>query len=68
MDRYFSYSRDRKIPFYIVLGFGGNPDSPTELFCVPLEEAKNPQIHINTLQKYYHDSNRGFIWKSGILK
>ncbi len=65
--RYFSYSRDRKIPFYVVLGLGGNPDSPIELFCVPLQEAKNPQIHIDMLRKYYHDLRRGFIWKNGIL-
>lgn|GEM_PF-1393002 len=68
MDRYFSYARERKIPFHIVLGFGGSPDSPLELFCVPLEEAKNPQIHISTLQKYYHDPRRDFLWKSGTLK
>jgi len=68
MDRYFSYSRDRKIPFYIVLGFGGSPDSPIELFCMPLQEAKNPQIHIDMLRRYYHDRGRNFIWKNGILK
>lgn len=68
IDRYSSYSRDRKIPFYVVLGLGGNPDSPIELFCVPLQEAKNPQIHIDMLRKYYHDLGKGFIWNSGILK
>ncbi|HEY3363134.1 MAG TPA: hypothetical protein VGK06_15290 [Methanosarcina sp.] len=68
IDRYFSYSRDRNIPFYIVLGLGGSPDSPIELFCVPLEEAKNPQIHIDMLRKYYHDLEKDFVWKSGILK
>jgi len=68
IDRYFSYSRDRNIPFYVVLGFGGNPDSPIELFCVPLQEAKNPQIHIDMLRKYYHDQKKDFIWKNGVLK
>jgi hypothetical protein len=50
------------------LGLGGNPDSPIELFCVPLKEAKNPQIHIDMLRKYYHDLERGFIWRNGVLK
>lgn len=68
IDRYFSYSRDRKIPFYVVLGLGGNPDSPIELFCVPLQEAKYPQIHIDMLRKYHHDQKRDFIWKNGVLK
>ncbi|AKB80928.1 hypothetical protein MSBR3_0350 [Methanosarcina barkeri 3] len=68
IDRYFSYSHDRKIPFYVVLGLGGNPDSPIEVFCVPLEEAKNSQIHIDMLRKYYHDLEKDFIWKNGVLK
>jgi hypothetical protein len=68
IDRYFSYSRDRKIPFYVVLGLGGSPDSPIELFCIPLQEAKNPQIPIYMLRKYYHDLEKNFIWKNGVLK
>ncbi|MDD4249863.1 MAG: hypothetical protein PHT13_12250, partial [Methanosarcina sp.] len=42
MNRYFSYAHERKIPFHIVLGFGGSPDSPSEVFCVPLEKSTNP--------------------------
>lgn len=62
MDRYFSYARERNIPFYAVLGLGGTPDFPSEIFCVPLEEAKTPQIHINTLQKYHHNPRGDFLW------
>jgi hypothetical protein len=40
MDRYFSYSHDRNIPFYVVLGLGGSPDSPNELFCIPSKKLK----------------------------
>lgn len=61
-DRYFSYARERNIPFYAVLGLGGTPDFPSEIFCVPLEEAKTPQIHINTLQKYHHNPRGDFLW------
>jgi len=68
MNRYFSYAHERKIPFHIVLGFGGSPDSPSEVFCVPLEETKNPQIHISTLQKYHHDPTEALLWENGILR
>jgi hypothetical protein len=68
MERYFSYAGDRRIPFYVVLGLGGSPDSPTEMFCMPLEEAKNPQIHLNTLHKYYRNPGKDFLWKNGALK
>jgi hypothetical protein len=68
MDRYFSYAHERKIPFYAVLGLGGSPDFPSEVFCIPLEGAKNPQIHINTLQKYRHNPGENFIWDGKHLK
>jgi hypothetical protein len=68
MNRYFSYAHEREIPFYIVLGFGGSPDSPSEIFCVPLEEAKNPQIHTSSLQRYRHNPTEDLLWESGTLR
>jgi hypothetical protein len=67
MDRYFSYARKRNISFYAVLGLGGTPDFPSEIFCIPLEEAKTPQIHISTLQKYHHNGV-DFLWAGSRLK
>lgn len=68
VDRYFSYARERNIPFYAVLGLGGTPDFPSKIFCVPLEEAKNPQIHISILQKYHHNPRGYFLWADRRLK
>lgn len=68
MDRYFSYAHERKIPFYVVLGSGGSPDSPADVFCVPLVEAEGPKIHISKLRKYHHNPTEALIWKNGILR
>jgi len=56
------------MPFHIVLGFGGSPDSPSEVFCVPLEKSTNPQIPIGTLQKYRHNPKEVLLWENGILR
>jgi hypothetical protein len=68
INRYFSYAHERKIPFYIVLGFGESPDFPSDVFCVPLEEAKDPQIHISKLHKYHHNPREALVWENGALR
>lgn len=68
MNRYFSYAYERKTPFYVVLGLGGSPNSPSDLFCVPLEEAKDPQIHISKIQKFHHNPLEPLFWENGTLK
>lgn len=68
MNRYFSYAHERRIPFHVVLGFGGSPDSPSDVFCVPLEEAKDPQIHISKLCKYHHNPTEALVWEKGTLR
>ena len=40
------------IPHYLVLGFGGTPDDPRELFLVPADEIKREWIHKESLQSY----------------
>lgn len=68
MNRYFSFAQERQILFYVVLGLEGRPNSPAEVFCVPLEVAKNPKLPMHSIRKYYHDPREDFVWESGILR
>jgi hypothetical protein len=36
--------------------------------CVPLEEAKDPQIHISKLHKYHHNPTEALVWEKGTLR
>lgn len=39
LERYRTFSRERRTPVFIVLGLGGTPDAPEQLFVVPLDKA-----------------------------
>ena len=64
IKQYNEYSRKNKIPVFIVVGLGGEPDNPEGLFCIPLEEAKYPNLFTNVLEKYEGNTeNPSFFWK-----
>ena len=40
LNRYKEFGRERQIDVYIILGLGGVPQNPKELFIIPLQKAK----------------------------
>jgi hypothetical protein len=40
LNRYKEFGRNRQIDVYIILGLGGVPQNPKELFIIPLPKAK----------------------------
>ncbi|MDT8357461.1 MAG: hypothetical protein RQ758_03040 [Methanomicrobiaceae archaeon] len=66
---YRNYSKTNKIPVFIFIGLGGRPDNPETTFCIPLEEAKYPDLFPNVLEKYERTPpNKPFFWRDGNLK
>jgi hypothetical protein len=51
---YFSYQQKRKIPVYIIIGVGGIPSAPREVFIIPLKEILQcgTTVHFNILNQY----------------
>lgn len=68
LDRYRKYAADNEIPFFVVIGLGGNPKSPDFLFCIPLEEAKYPALYPSVLEKFERDPEKNFFWDGKRLK
>lgn len=64
IKRYKQFSQERKIPVFIVIGLGGEPDEPEYMFCIPLEEAKYPELFTSILEKFERPSDRNFFWKN----
>jgi len=52
LKNYWQYSKDRAIPVFIILGVGGKPEAPEELFIIPLDEIQGPVLYRNQLNKY----------------
>ncbi|MCG6142802.1 restriction endonuclease [Leptospira mtsangambouensis] len=64
IKRYKQFSIERKIPVFVVIGLGGEPDDPEYMFCIPLEEAKYPELFTSLLEKYERPSDKEFFWRN----
>jgi hypothetical protein len=52
----------------VVVGVGGSPKKPAMMFCIPLKDAKYPEIFPSVFEKYERDPGRTFFWRDGMLK
>jgi len=68
LNRYRKYEKEHDMPFYVVIGLGGNPQHPDRMFCISLEKAKYPELYPSIFEKYERNPNEMFFWKNGILK
>lgn len=65
---YLSYAAQNKRPVFVVIGLGGRPDNPNRMFCIPIEDAKYPELFISRLRKYERKPSDKFFWKEGNLR
>jgi len=69
IKNYQQYSKERKVPVFLVIGLMGRPSRPEYTFCLPLEVAKYPDIFPSILEQYERiPPNKPFFWRDGILK
>ena len=68
IKRYNAYSRSNRIPVFVVIGVGGSPKNPATMFCIPLKDAKYPEIFPSVFEKYVRDPGKTFFWRDGMLK
>ena len=67
MKRYQQFQKEKNIPVFIVIGVGGSPTSPTTMYCLPLNEAKYPELDKSYLEKYERSPVKLFFWKNNRL-
>ncbi len=69
IKKYNAYSKKNNIPVFILIGVGGTPDNPAHTFCIPLHEAKYPDLFPSLLEKYERSPpDKTFFWRDGMLK
>jgi hypothetical protein len=56
LKRYRSYATEK--PFYVVIGLGGSPDNPGQLFLERVDKLTNPLIGSNSLNRLFLQSQR----------
>lgn len=63
IKNYKEYAEKLNIPVFVVIGVGGEPEKPEELFIVPLQEMKSNTISKSELANYKKDiSETRFFW------
>lgn len=67
LERYKEYAEEHRLPFFVVIGLGGDPTYPERMFCIPLAEAKYPALFPSVFERFERDPDKNFFWKNGIL-
>ncbi|MCZ7381446.1 MAG: hypothetical protein O8C64_07765 [Candidatus Methanoperedens sp.] len=67
LQRYRDFSYNRKMPVFIVIGLGGYDNEPKEMFNIPLEEAKYPDLYPSVFNRFSRPPDKPFFWKNGEL-
>jgi hypothetical protein len=67
IENYKKFSQKRRMPVFVVIGLGGRPDSPDVMYCLPLQEAKYPELFFSLLNNYEKDPESTFFWRNGFL-
>ena len=49
---YLVYGQKNKRPVFVIIGLGGSPDNPKRMFCVPIAEARYPDLFLSMLRHY----------------
>lgn len=67
LKRYQEFQFERNIPVFVVIGFRGYDDEPDDMFCIPLNEAKYPDLYPSVFNRYSRNPKKHFFWKDGVL-
>jgi hypothetical protein len=65
--RYNTYSAKNKIPLFIVIGYGGLPDKPEKMFCLPIQDAQYPELFLSYLENFARSPTKPFFYKNKML-
>ena len=52
IKNYNNFSNKKNIPVFIIIGAGGRPNNPRELFLVPLKSLNYPYVKIDYLKRF----------------
>jgi len=62
IKHYKQYEMERIIPVYIVLGLGGSPTKPSELYLIPLKQLSNNYISYDSLANFKKETHGSFYF------
>lgn len=62
MERYNRFAAEKNMPVFIVLGIGGIPSNPAEVYVVPLASINREELSQSWLKNYSHDLSKNMYF------
>ena len=62
LARYRQFAKDKNMPVFIVIGIGGTPSKPANVFVVPLASIKDVNLPKSWLENYRHDLSKNLFF------
>lgn len=62
LKRYNNFADNKDMPVFIVLGIGGKPSNPDEVYCIPLKELHSNTVRHESIEQYRHDTSKQFYY------
>lgn len=67
LNRYHDIKKESGKPVFVVIGLGGIPKRPDYMFCLPLEEAKYPELYMSYANGFSRAPERSFSWNGTVI-
>lgn len=69
LERYLEF-QDKVRPerVYVVIGLRGAPEEPKFMYCIPLDEIKEPDVFVNEIRGYLRHPHTIFTYSRGRLR
>lgn len=62
LERYNNFAKEKSIPVFIILGLGGTPSDPENVYAVPLNAMKFSDAKKEYLEEFRHDNSKKFYF------
>ncbi len=62
MDRYRRFASEKNMPVFVVLGIGGIPSNPAEVYVVPLASIHHVELSNSWLKNYSHNLSKNMYF------
>lgn len=62
LARYKTFADQKAMPVFIVIGVGGEPGSPSQVYCVPLQQMTSSTVSQDFLKSFYHNPAKYFYY------
>lgn len=66
INKYREFGIQNNVKVYIVLGVGGQPIEPSELFIIPLDAVVKTEMHETELKVFLRSSTNNFFFKTDL--